>query len=115
MSSSDVSNAMNYFCKSIESFLTHESNLLCIDVNERSITHKIAEYLQYNFKEWNVDCEYNRLGDKVKTLPKPIKTNSNDTDAKTIFPDIIVHKRGKNENLLVIEVKKVGNTSERSG
>ena len=31
---------------------------------------------------------------------------SNDTEAITVFPDIIVHKRGTDENLLVIEMKK---------
>ncbi len=29
-----------------------------------------------------------------------------DLEAKTVFPDIIVHKRGTTKNLLVIEVKK---------
>jgi len=29
-----------------------------------------------------------------------------DTNGKTVYPDIIIHKRGKSENLLAIEVKK---------
>jgi len=43
-----------------------------------------------------VDCEYNRYGDETKRL----------LDSKIVFPDIIIHHRGKNENLVVIEVKK---------
>ena len=85
-----------------------DKELLDIDVNERTITHKLAEYLQQNFSEFNVDCEYNRFEDLVKKLELPKDMiNWDDTEAKTIFPDIIVHKRGKQEkNLLVIEVKK---------
>ncbi len=84
-------------------------------VNERSISHKLAEYLQLLFPDYNVDCEYNRMeiGEddehfmtkRLNLGPEPI--NSDDTEAKTVFPDIIVHKRGNNDdNLLVIEIKK---------
>jgi len=90
-----------------------DKKLLEINVNERTITHKLAEYLQQNFLEFNVDCEYNRfehneIDDLVKKLDLPRNNVSwDDTEAKTVFPDIIVHNRGSQEkNLLVIEVKK---------
>ena len=35
-----------------------------------------------------------------------------DTEAKTVFPDIIVHQRNKGENLQVIEVKKSSNPDD---
>ena len=71
-----------------------DKKLLVINVNERSITHKLGEYLQQNFPEFNVDYEYNRFEDVVKNLELPRdKINWNDTDAKTVFPDIIIHKR----------------------
>ena len=31
------------------------------DLNERSISHKLAEYLQTEFHNFDVDCEYNRM------------------------------------------------------
>ena len=40
----------------------HDRELLDVDANERSITHKLAEHLQREFPEWHVDCEYNRVG-----------------------------------------------------
>ena len=40
----------------------HDRELLAVDANERSITHKLAEHLQREFPEWHVDCEYNRVG-----------------------------------------------------
>ena len=49
-------------------FLKNDGYLLENDVNERSITHKFAVYLENEFSEWDVDCEYNRNGIDKKTL-----------------------------------------------
>ena len=69
--------------------------LLDNNLNERTITHKLATYLQEEFPDLNVDCEYNRLENIVKTLRLPRdRVNWDDTEAKTVFPDIIIHKRG---------------------
>lgn len=90
-------------------FAKRERTLLEANVNERSLTHKLAEHLQAVFPSWNVDCEYNRLGQMVKRLPRAEETTTDDTEGRSIFPDIIVHKRGANQNLLVIEAKKTTN------
>jgi hypothetical protein len=92
----------------LKSFLNNDRQLLTLSASERSISHKLAEHLQKEFLEWHVDCEYNRRGDRPKAIPKILFDNiaDNDKDAKTIFPDIIVHKRGQPDNLLVVEVKK---------
>lgn len=37
-----------------------------------------------------------------------------DTEAKTAYPDIIAHRRGTNENYLVIELKESTNTTDRA-
>lgn len=79
------------------------------DVNERAITHKIAEYLQAEFNDWHVDCEYNRDGNDVKKLIYK------DGNGHKINPDVIVHKRGKKENLLVLEIKCEWNREDREG
>lgn len=90
-----------------EALLRHDRSLLLVDANERSITHKLAEYLQVEFPGWNVDCEYNRVGAIPKRLGSAEETTStSDTDGKTVFPDVIVHHRGTTENLLVVEAKK---------
>jgi hypothetical protein len=87
--------------------------LLQNNVNERSISHKLAEYLQAQFKSWHVDCEYNRDNARAKSLNLP-KRNApdDDLDARTVFPDIIVHHRNTSENLLVIEIKKSNNSED---
>lgn len=91
----------------------NDSFLIDANTNERTISHKLAEYLQESYPrpDWNVDCEYNRHGLEKKEIDVP-KDNINwdDTEARTIFPDIVVHKRNNdNYNRLVIEVKKSSN------
>ncbi|MBI4480164.1 MAG: hypothetical protein HY651_09095 [Acidobacteria bacterium] len=97
--------------RSLALLLKHDKFLLEVDVNERSITHKLAEYLQAEFPEWHVDCEYNRRGALPKRLQIAADTpvRADDTEAQTVYPDIIVHRRNTDENLLVIEVKKSSN------
>ena len=99
---------------SINRLFERDRVLFEIDANERSITHKLGMYLQENFSEWDVDCEYNREGNNAKYLLNNIgKIDSDDTDGKTVFPDIIVHKRKTSENKLIIEIKKTTNHQSR--
>lgn len=49
-------------------FIKEDYYLIEHDVNERSQTHKIAEYLQVFFSCHNIDCEYNKNLDKCKEL-----------------------------------------------
>ncbi len=90
----------------------HDRELLDIGANERSITHKLAEHLQREFPYWHVDCEYNRRGHDTKRLNTNSQCRHNDLEAKTVIPDIIVHRRGTKQNLIVIEVKKAGGQEE---
>lgn len=94
--------------RAIEALLSQDAPLLKYDVNERLITHKLAEHLQQEFPGWNVDCEYNRDGHDSKRLDlRPTNdVSSADTEARTVFPDIIVHRRRAKDNLLVLEAKK---------
>ncbi len=85
--------------------------LLQVDVNERSVSHKLAEYLQGNFPGWHVDCEYNRDHDQKKELTYPLPCEPIDSlKARTVFPDIIIHRRNTKHNLLIIEMKKDANS-----
>lgn len=104
--------------KALYKLFKNDSFLLYADVNERSISHKFAEYLQQEFDEWNVDCEYNRDYNETKKLnewksrcmKKDLKPEED--RAKTVYPDIIIHHRNTSNNLLVIEIKKSENRDE---
>lgn len=99
--------------EALDDLLEKDAYILRVDANERTISHRLAGYLEPHFDGWNVDCEYNRNHDDPKRLEIPRrKVLNEDTHARTVFPDIIVHKRNTNENLLVIEIKKT--TSQES-
>jgi hypothetical protein len=100
-----------HVCTAISRVLQEDAYLLKVDANERSVSHRLAIYLEAELKDefpdWDVDCEYNRDGHEPKTLRlTPTTTTSADADGTTVYPDIIVHKRGQQENLLAIEIKK---------
>jgi hypothetical protein len=97
--------------------------LLTKDIGERAISHKLAVYLNDSFAGLDVDCEYNGyaksdnnkkyiviLRDKLDALRRLRDSDNNDELLKrSVFPDIIVHKRGEDQNLLIIEIKKENN------
>lgn len=74
-------------------------------VNEVTVTHHLAKYLEKSFPKYKVDIEYNRQGVDIKT----------DIRNKKRFPDIVVHKRkilqnskkdyDPKSNYIIIEVK----------
>lgn len=84
--------------KSLYLLYRNDHFLITNGTEERTITHKLAEYIQQQFLEWHVDCEYNRLG---QGLPKAILSQN------TSYPDIIIHHRNTRENLLVVEAKSI--------
>ena len=112
--------------ESLDTLLARDDHLLGVDANERSLTHRLAVYLEHAVnawqEDWNVDCEYNR--DVMSEHERYIKqldlhemdlipVQIDDEHARTVYPDIIVHNRGTDQNLLVIETKK--NSSDDDG
>jgi hypothetical protein len=92
---------------SLKELIEKDLKLIELGASERSLTHRLAIYIEKQFPDYECDCEFNRAG--VGT-PKRV----NGLNVASAYPDIIVHLRGTNaSNLLVIEVKKEGvNNSE---
>lgn len=82
----------------------NDSFLLEKNVHERSVAHKLAEYLQQLWPEWNVDCEYDKKGLDPKRLDG-INGCSEQRRTDRVLPDIVIHRRSSDLNLLVIEIK----------
>ena len=104
--------------QAIDKLYKKDSYLFEGKVSERAISHKLACYItelvpkKKKNSGWHVDAEYNRNVEAPKTL------TFDDKDT-CVVPDILIHRRGlnndgdiKDNNLLVIEIKK---NAKRSG
>jgi len=94
--------------EAIDAFLEREAQLLVNNSSEQAITHRLAVILEGIFDDWNVDCEYNRNQDTIKKLMYAISPHE-PVEERNVVPDVIVHRRMSEDNLLVIEVKKSTN------
>lgn len=98
---------IDIFEKAKNEFLEKEKTIIKNDTNERTLTQRLAFYLELQlrknikYENYSVDCEYNRKEEDIKRL----KFGKN-TDKKEIYPDIIVHQRKIKNNLIAIEMKK---------
>jgi hypothetical protein len=110
LAETDVQSVLERMNDALASLVQEDRYLLENDVNERSISHRLALYLQRDFPMHDVDCEFNRDHDDPKSLEIQSRDmTSDDTQAHTVFPDIILHTRGTNHNFMVIEMKKSTN------
>ena len=100
---------LNKVIAALGEFCAREIHLFEKDLGERALTHRLAVHLEKQFPGWEVDCEYNRLGERTLRLPKATIVSTDDGNGKSIYPDIVVHQREIPNNLLAIEVRKSGN------
>ena len=115
----EIFELMDIFEKAKEKFLKEEKEIIEINVNERTLSARLMFHLQTlllneiyqeNYKEYSVDCEYNRRKEIVKILPKEYREL--EKKDKQIYPDIIFHQRNSEKNLMIIEMKKTYSLDE---
>lgn len=114
---------VNDFLKKVVLILIDKDwHLLENDVHERSISHMLACHMMPYFDQLNVDCEYDSnveadkgkkyiylLQEKIEELGllRDNEFSEEEILQRFVYPDIIVHRRGDNENnLLILEMKK---------
>src|ERR1700760_4288626 len=95
--------------RALGEFYARETHLFEKDLGERALTHRLAVHIEHQFSGWDVDCDYNRLGARRLRLPRGSIVSTDDDLGKSVFPDIVVHRRAVPENLLAIEVRKSAN------
>ena len=93
----------------IHEFYARETFLLEKDAGERALTHRLAVQLEKQFPGWEIDCEYDRLGERTLRLPRGSIVSTDDHLAKSVYPDLVVHQRAIPNNLLAIELRKAIN------
>src|SRR3984893_12229564 len=100
---------LNKVVGALKEFYARETHLFEKDLGERTLTHRLAVQVEKQFSGWEVDCDYNRLGERTLRLPKGTIVSTDDEIGKSIYPDIVVHQREIPNNLLAIEVRKAAN------
>ena len=100
---------LNKLIAALKEFYARETYLLERDLGERALTHRLAVCVERQFSGWEVDCDYDRLGDRTMRLPHGTVSSTDDHLGKSIYPDIVVHQRDIPNNLLAIEVRKASN------
>src|ERR1700722_4739781 len=100
---------LNKLISAIEVFYARETHLLKKDLGERTLTHRLAVYLENQFSGWEVDCDYSRLGERTLRLPRGSIVSTDDHLGKSVYPDIVVHQREIPNNLLAVEIRKESN------
>src|SRR5450631_4241939 len=91
---------LNRLIAALQAFYTRERGVLDRDLGERALSHRLAVQIERHFLGWEVDCDYNRLGDRAMLLPRGSIVSTDDNLGKSIFPDIVVHQRAIPKNLL---------------
>ena len=100
---------LNKVVTALQEFYARETFLLEKDLGERTLTHRLAVHVEKQFPGWQVDCDYNRLGERTLRLPHGSIVSTDDALGKSVYPDIVVHQREIPNNLLAIEVRKTAN------
>ena len=100
---------LNKLVAALQEFYAHEVFLLEKDVGERALTHRFAVHLEKQYPGWDIDCDYNRLGERMLRLPHGTIVSTDDALGKTIFPVVVVHQRAIPNNLLAVEIRKASN------
>lgn len=110
----DTEEIQDRFVKAVQMFMGDQHQLLELDANERAIGATLAHvFMREMFPYHRVDAEYNRVGldGSAKRLNLPLECGG---DNARVFPDIVVHRRGDNqENILAVEIKLTSNKQPR--
>jgi hypothetical protein len=100
---------LNKLVTALHEFYAHETFLLEKDLGERTLAHRLAVHMEKQFSGWEVDCDYDKLGERTLRLPHGTIISTDDHFGKSVYPDIVVHQREIPNNLLAVELRKANN------
>ncbi len=103
----DSKKTLRIFAAAVRELLT-DKELAYADPSERAIVARLGKLLHGKYDGWSIDLEWTRREDVIKRLRYAL-SHDELVGKDAIVPDLIVHRVGKKENLLVVEVKKVAN------
>ncbi len=84
-----------------------------VDPGEPYVVSQLFLRMHARFRDWDVGNEYDRVEDITKRLRHFNPATGKELEAD-IIPDLIVHRMGVRDNLLVVEVKRhINHDTER--
>lgn len=90
----------------VKKLLKDDKYLFDCKICERSLMMRLWYYLQNEFSNYFVDCEFNKMWN-WDNMEQPKEMPNEDWVMKKIYADIIIHKREPtNGNLICIEIKR---------
>src|SRR5258708_32758360 len=95
---------LNKVVAALQEFYARETFLFEKDLGERTLTHRLAVQLEKQFSGWEVDCDYNRLGERTLRLPHGTIVSTDGHLGKSVYPYIAVRPRAIPNNLLPLDV-----------
>lgn len=109
-----INRALDLLYEKDEYLIAHPGPKREDHVSERGIVFRFGVYFDWLFREsisgdYHIDTEYNRDEDEIKRSPRPCKPE----ELQNCYPDFIVHRRGNNDNnLLILEFKTWWNKTQ---
>lgn len=103
----DPKEALDVFASAVRDLLQDET-LIYANPAERAIVNRLSVLLEGRFEGWTISVEWDRREDQIKRLRHGL-TEDELVREGAIIPDILIHQVGRQENLLVVEVKKAAN------
>ncbi|MBG21412.1 MAG: hypothetical protein CML31_15920 [Rhizobiales bacterium] len=100
----DLRETLSVFAAAVRALL-QDKDLAYADPAERALVARIRDLLHGKYAGWSIDLEWNRREDVIKRLRYDL-SHDELIGRDAIVPDLIIHRVGKRENLLVVEVKK---------
>ena len=55
---------------------------------ERMLNHRLAVHVEKQFDGWDVDCDYNRLGERTLRLPRGTIISTDEAMVNRFFPTL---------------------------
>lgn len=95
----------------IRNLYKNEASLIEDKAHEQSVSAKLMHYLSDIFHEWDVDVEYHKAWWYEEGTKRWLKKDDTGISRR---PDIIIHRRWKKKNLVLILVKWFNNDDLRN-
>lgn len=106
MAAMDAKSVLTQVVSALLELWEREPGLAEYNAGELVVAHYLALFMRKRFPDWNVDPEWTKREHELKRLAELPQHGG---VSRQIRPDIIVHHRGQQENLLVVELKRHDN------